>query len=296
MKNSVNKDEKPPDWILRLQEKGFEPYIATSRKLVPHLNVTPFGQNATLHVMDEMDDASFLQAYFLLEAYLLSNSLSYESPNLKMPHWVLIDCVLMQTAVVGFTVAKNSMPNELLAHYREDEKIAFDKLDRIPVSGQISATNIGNDSMTGISLFSLGRRWLKTDQKLGLYTKALALEVYRAGNHDFYYGITQYDNTSLRIHGRFTDEMEIDLPMVLLHPGKEMTFIYKMKLRYDHRHPGKAQPETEPTFWLNAHDTDKKHAMHKGIKEGKRYIIAPPYCVRREGAIFLPIIEKEARA
>ena len=62
-----------------------------------------------------MDDASFLQAYFLLEAYLLSNSLSYESPNLKMPHWVLIDCVLMQTAVVGFTIAKSAVPEELLS-------------------------------------------------------------------------------------------------------------------------------------------------------------------------------------
>jgi hypothetical protein len=294
MKEEINK--KPPDWMLRLQDKGFEPYIATSRKLVPHLNTSPFGQKASLHVMDEVGDASFLQAYFLLEAYLLSNSLSFESPSLKMPHWVLIDCVLMQTAVVGFTMAKSGVPAELLAHYREDEKIDFNKLDRIPVSGQISATNIGNDSMTGISLFSLGRRWLKSDQKLGLYTRALAFEVYRAVNYDYFYGVTQYDNTSLRIHGRFTNEMEIHLPIVLLHPGKEMTFIYKMKLNYDPYRPEKPLTEVEPSFWLNAHDTAKKHDIQNGIRQGKRYIVAPPFCVKRDGGIFLPIIEKEATA
>jgi hypothetical protein len=291
---SETEGKETPEWLTRLKEKGFRPYIATSRKLLPHLNVAPFGHKASLYLMDEPDDGVFLQAYFLLEAYLLSNSLSYESPNLKMPHWVLIDCVLMQTAIVGFTLPTESLPDELLAYYRQDERITLDKLDRIPVSGQISATNIGDDSMTGISLFSLGRRWLKSEQRLGLFTKALALEVYRASGRDLYYGITQYDNTSLRIHGRFTSEMEISQPMVLLHPGKEMTFIYKMKLDYDPANPGKILPEPEPTFWLNAHDTEKKRAMQQGIKNGKRYIIAPPFSVRREGAIHLPIIEKAA--
>ena len=27
-----------------------------------------------------------------------------------MPHWVLIDCVLMQTAIVGFTAKKSALP------------------------------------------------------------------------------------------------------------------------------------------------------------------------------------------
>ena len=284
---------KQPEWLVKLKDKGFEPYIATSRKLLPYLNTKPFGEKANIYLMDESDDSSFLEAYFMLEAYLLSNSLGFESPNLKMPHWVLIDCVLMQTAIVGFTVKKDKMPEELLSFYHSDEKVDVSKLKKIPISGQICAMDIGNRSMTGISLFSLGRRWLN-GKRIGLYTKALALEVYSGQNYDYYYGITQYDNTSLRIHGRFTKEMEISQVMVPLHPGKDMTFIYKMKLDYDPMHPDKAMPEPKPTFWLNARDTEKKRAMQAGIKKGKRYIVAPPFSVRRDGGIFLPIIEKDA--
>jgi hypothetical protein len=283
-----------PEWMLRLKEKGFKPYIATSRKLLPFLNTKPFGQTAALYLMDDMEDSSFLQAYFLLEAYLLSNSLSFESPGLKMPHWVLIDCVLMQTAIVGFTLPTESLPDELLDFYKADERIDFNKLERIPISGQISASNIDNQSMTGISLFSLGRKWLKSEQRLGLYTKALALEVYKAKQYDTYYGITQYNNTSIKIHGRFTNEMEISQSTVLLHPGREMTFIYKMKIDYDPHNPNKVLKEPEPTFWLNANDTAKKREIQNGIRNGKRYIIAPPFAERRDGVVHLPIIEKEA--
>jgi hypothetical protein len=291
---TTQKNTQPPAWLARLQEKGFEPYIATSRKLLPHLNTTPFGQKVTVYLMDDVDDSSFMEAYFMLEAYLLSNSLGFESPNLKMPHWVLIDCVLMQTAIVGFTLAKSAIPDELISYYHADEKIDLAKLKRIPVSGQICASDIGSRSMTGISLFSLGRRWLNGVQHLGLYSKTLALEVYKAKDYDYFYGITQYDNNSLKIHGRFTTEMEISQPIVPLHPGKDMTFIYKMKLDYDPENPGKSLPETEPTFWLAARDADAKKRMIAGMKKGKRYFILPPFSVKRDGGVFLPILEKEA--
>jgi hypothetical protein len=127
-----------------------------------------------------------------------------------------------------------------------------------------------------------------------LTTKALSLEVYNARNYDCYFGITQYDNIALRIHGRFTKEMEIYQPMVRLHPGKDMTFIYKMKIDNDPLGPNGKLPDVEPTFWLNANDADKKHEMEKGIKQGKRYILAPPFSVKRDGGTFLPIIEKKA--
>lgn len=276
-----------PEWLKALREHGFRPYIASSRKLLPHLNLRPFGQDdVELFLMDEIDHSPFL------EAYLLSNSLSFESPSLKMPHWVLIDAVLMQSAVVGFTLPIDMVSEELLRHYRHDENIDFAKLNRLPVSGQISATNIGGESMTGISLFSLGRH-LKNAGKLGLFTKMMALEVYRARDYETYYGIAQYDNPSLRIHGYFTNEMEIHQPIVLLHPRKEMTMIYKMRLQYDPYNVEKLQGKAEPSFWLDAADTDKKRAMQDGIRQGKRYIIAPPISVQRDESVYLPIIEKE---
>ena len=277
----------PPEWLTDLLEFGCVPYIATSRKLIPHLNTVPFGLNVKTYLMDEAADAPFM------EAYLLSNSLSFESPNLKMPHWVLIDAALMQTAVVGFAMPINAVPEELLHFYREDNNIDFSKLTHIPVSGQICSTNIDQKSLTGISLFSLGKHF-EGIGKLGLLTKTLALEVYRARSYDFYYGIAQYDNPSLRVHGRFTQEMEIHQPIVLLHPGKERTFIYKMKLDYDPIYPDKSQDASPPSYWMSATDNDKKHAMIEGMKNGKRYIIAPPFWVQRSDGIFLPIIEKDA--
>ena len=276
-----------PAWLSELRRKGYQPYIATTRRLLPSLNIKPFGDDVTIYLMDEVSDAPFL------EAYLLSNSLSFESPNLKMPHWVLIDCVMMQSAVVGFTLPVSAIPDALLHYYKEDKNIAFDKLTHIPVSGQISATNIDQKSLTGISLFSLGKH-LTTAGKLGLYTKTLALEVYGARNYETYYGIAQYDNPSLRVHGRFTTEMEIHQPIVLLHPGKERTFIYKMKLNYDPMNPDSERTAQNPTFWLDAKDTAKKQAMAEQMKQGKRFIIAPPFSVQRDGGTFLPIIEKEA--
>lgn len=279
--------ETPPHWLNALLARHFRPYIATSRKLLPHLNTKPFGVDADIFLMDDADDAPFM------EAYLLSNSLSFSSPNLKMPHWVLIDCALMQTAVVGFTLPKADVPSDLRAYYEKDEKIDFTRLSRIPVSGQISATNIDQASMTGISLFSLGKQ-LHHAGKLGLLTKTLSLEVYGARRFPAYYGIAQYHNPSLRVHGRFTKCMEIHQPIVLLHPMREMTFIYKMALDYDAHTIDTAEHETvEPTFWLNAYDTEQKRVMEHGIKNGKRYIIAPPYSVTRDENTLIPIIEKD---
>lgn len=294
MAQTQHSKEQAPDWLLKLIDKGFEPYIATARHLLPHLNTTPFGQKAKIYLMDEVENSSFLEAYFMLEAYLLSNSLGFESPNYKMPNWVLIDCVLMQTAVVGFTAAKSVLPDELLDYYRADERIELDKLQRIPISGQISSPNIGAKSMMGISLFSLGRRWLNNEKNLGLYTKTMSLEVYNAKNYDCYFGIAQYDNPSLKIHGQFGHEIEIDQPMVPLHPGKDMTYIYKMKIDYDPYHPGKKITDVKPDFWLNARDIDKKREMQEGIRKGKKYVIVPPFWVKRDDGIFLPIVEKKA--
>jgi hypothetical protein len=81
---------------------------------------------------------------------------------------------------------------------------------------------------------------------------------------------------------------------VLLHHYKELTFVYKMRLDYDPYHLLAPLPESEPDFWLSAHDANKKYEIRKGIQKGKRYIIAPPFSVQRDAGVFLPIVEKKA--
>ena len=277
-----------PQWLIDLEKKGFTPYIATSRKLLPFLNTAPFGKEIKTYLMDEPDDTPFL------EAYLLSNSLSFGGINMKMPNWVYIDFVLMQTAVAGFSLPVGSVRKDLLDEYKKDASINFDALTQIPISGQTSGINFDKKTLSGVSLFSMGKR-IGYAGKLAVYTRTLAFEIYRARSFEAYYGVTQYDNPALRVHGRFTKEMEISQPIVLLHTHKEMAFSYKVQLDYDPADPIKEHPEIKPTFWLNATDTAKKSAMAEGIKQGKRYIIVPPFSVQKDGGILLPIVEKDAK-
>jgi len=277
--------DQKPEWLLTLLQKGYEPYIATSRHILDALTVAPFGYPVPLYLLDDENQIPFY------EAYLLSNSLSFSSPDLKMPHWVMIDCALMQSAIVGFTRAIDDVPPELLAYYEKDPRIDITKLERIPVSGQIASPAATHGSFVGISLFSLGQQ-LGGDKRLGLYTKALALEVYNARQSGTFYGIAQYDNPALKIHGRFSSKMEIEQAMVPLHPRKDMTLIYKMNIDFDPYSIEDAPTHKEPTFWLDATDKVMKAKIQEGLRQGRRYQIAPPFAMQRDGSIVLPIIEE----
>lgn len=280
-----------PTWLKGLLERGYRPYIATSRRLLSQLNIAPFGcsiESGTVetYLLDDEDQVPFH------EAYLLSNSLSFSSPDLKMPNWVMIDCALMQSAIVGFTKDKAEIPEALIGFYQMDERIDYQRLKRIPVSGQIASPAItrAENSLVGISLFSLGHQ-VSGARHLGLFTKALALEVYGARNNASFYGISQYDNPALKIHGRFSPVMEIEQAMVHLHPRREMTLIYKMKVEYDPERLEEPREELAPTFWMDAHDTEKKREIAAGLAKGKRYQIVAPFAVHEQGKIRLPILE-----
>ena len=275
-----------PVWLQELISAGYIPYIATSDYLLPSLNTHPFGQKAQAFLMENPDHTPFH------EAYLLSNSLGFKSPDLKMPHWVLLDCVLMQTAVVGFMRAKESLPDSFLDYYRKDSSIDLDRLDYLPVSGQISSPTAGGKILSGFSLFSLGYA-IDGPRNLGLYTKALALEAYRAQHYEWIYGTAQYDNAAIKVHGQFSPRMEIAQPILSIHPKQAMSFIYRMAVDYDADRLDKPREAIEPSFWLEAHDLSGKLRMQSGIAEGKRYFIAPPFAVNRGNEIHLPIIEEK---
>lgn len=280
--------DETPTWLHELLSAGYIPYIATSECLLSSFNATPFGQKVHPYLMENPEHGAFH------EAYLLSNSLSFKSPDLKMPHWVLIDCALMQTAIVGFMKARADLPERFLSHYRNDPSIDLDRLDYIPVSGQIASPTADRKSLSGFSLFSLGSM-LGAPRNLGLYTKALALEVYRAASYEWLYGITQYDNPAIKIHGRFSSRMEIVQPIVSLHPKKDMTLIYRMAVDYDPQRLAERPADVEPTFWMKADDIAGKNRMQSGIKDGKRYFLAPPFAVTRDHEIYLPILEEKIK-
>ena len=270
-----------------LTENGLIPYIATGQGFLKSLDLSDFEENGLIVTMENKADASFH------EAYLLSNSLAFGNPNLKMPNWVYIDCVLMQGAVAGFAIKVEDAPDKLLQFYKDDENVDLDSLEYLPISGQIAGLNIDGNSMTGFSLFSL-RKYLPSRDipSLALLTKYLALKAYKADQKAKYIGISQYDNRALITHGAFCDKMYIDTPMVMMHPCKEMSFTYSMKIDFDIFEVEK--PQEQPDFYLKADDTDKKKEMSLRMQSGERFYIAHPIQVKKEDGLYLPIcIEKD---
>jgi len=277
-------------WVKQLLDAGLVPYVSTSEHYLRYLDLSLFGGKEIVRILENPDHRNFH------EAYLVSNSLAFGNPNLKMQNWVYIDCVLMQTAVVGFAVPIDKAPATLVNHYEKDPWVDADTLDYIPVSGQIASLGIDRGVLVGFSLFSLRRQIEHMDvHKLAHKTKYAALKVYRAEELDKYVGISQYDNRGLLTHTLFGRKMYIDQTTAPLHPLRDMSFTYSMKVDLDEaRILGELnQSVGDYDFMLKAEDLQKKLEMQARIKEGERFYIMDPVHVRKEDGLYLPIkVEK----
>jgi len=201
----------------------------------------------------------------------------------------------MQTAVVGFLAQKSKVPKSLLDEFKAEADIDLDALEWIPVSGQIASPAMDGNTLVGFSLFSLRSYWPELPA-LGLATKALALQVYGAGQRDKFLGITQYDNPALSMHGRFGPRLEIISPRVPLHAQGNNTLVYGMKIDFDpHTLHEKPAVVAEPDFWLETGDGAGIDQMVAGIASGSRYFILPPFQVRDGQKLKLPIAEEKAK-
>ncbi|PZO83863.1 MAG: hypothetical protein DI626_08720 [Micavibrio aeruginosavorus] len=266
--------------------KGLVPYVATSEYLLPSFNLDIF---CGYEVVKLMEDPSLRDFH---EAYLVSNSLAFGNPNLKMPNWVYIDCGLMQTAIIGFAVPVDKAPDSLIEHYERDPYVDVDKLDYIPVSGQIASLGMDGKTLIGFSLFSLRRQLGNMAvSKLAARTKYAALHAYRAEEKESFLGISQYNNNALKIHALFGEKMYIDRTMVPLHPLHDMSFTYRMKVKLDPERVfnEEAQENARYSFLLKADDRAKKENIQKQIGEGKKFHILSPVHVKQEDGLYLPI-------
>lgn len=276
-------------WIDELYALGYVPYVATSKYLLPHLNLEQFSGREHVILMEDPSYRSFH------EAYLVSNSLAFGNPNLKMPNWVYIDCVLMQSAVVGFAIPVSKAPDALLEHYENDPYVDLKELDFIPVSGQIASLGMDGQTLVGFSLFSLNRQLgdLRVSQ-LAIRTKFAALGVYRAEEKEAFLGISQYDNAALKIHARFGEKMYIDRTTAPLHPLKDMSFIYRMKITLDEDRVFNTEEDNqEYDFLLKSDDLARKEKMQTEINAGANFHIAPPVHIQKGNDLFLPIIKEK---
>lgn len=278
------------NFIDDMLDANLVPYVATSEQLLPHLDLSLFRGHEVVKLLENPAESNFH------EAYLVSNSLAFGNPELKMPNWVYIDCVLMQSAVVGFAIPVKHAPDALIEHYERDPYVDVDKLDYIPVSGQIAALAIDGSSLVGFSLFSLRRQLSGGNlSHLATGTKYAAMSVYRAAERKKFLGISQYDNAALKIHARFSDKMYIDRTTMPLHPLRDMSFTYSMKVRLneDDIFTPAQRENAQYDFLLKADDIQKKREMQDLIQQGHKFYIAQPIHIKKDDGIYLPICEEK---
>jgi hypothetical protein len=273
-------------WVSELLDAGLVPYVASSDKYLDHLDMSLFGGKAIVRTLEDPANRNFH------EAYLVSNSLAFGNPDLKMPNWVYIDCVLMQSAVVGFAVPVEKAPTALIDFYEKDPWVDITKLDYIPVSGQIAALGVDGKRFVGFSLFSLRRQLPDINvSKLACKTKYAALWVYRAEEAQCFVGISQYNNKALRTHTLFGHKMYIEQTTAPLHPLRDMSFTYSMKVELDEgRIFGDITSVSgDYDFLLKVDDTAKKIEMQERINAGERFYIADPVHIQKEDGLYMPI-------
>jgi len=264
-----------------LATAGLSPYIAASRMVLPALDQNIIGRAGRIYQLEREEDRSFH------EAFRLANALGFTSPVVKMPDWVLVDCVLMQTAIVGFAIAKKRAPPALIAAFKNDAAFDLNQLDYLPVSGQIAGLSIDGQSFVGFSLFSL-RRYLPKVPALGVITKALALQVYRAQGRRFI-GLAFWDNRVLSMQGRFGRPMRIESATVPIYPAQIRAMTYSMVIDFDPDEMHEREAPGRYDFLMRADDETKKHELSRRQAEGTNYIIVPPYQIEKNGMIEIPI-------
>lgn len=274
-------------WLEPLLDAGLVPYVATSEALLDSLDLSEFGGHTLVRRLEDPAHRNFH------EAYLVSNSLGFGEPDLKMPNWVYIDCVLMQTAVVGFAISIKKAPDSLVSLYERDPYVNVEDLDYIPISGQIAGMGLDGNSLIGFSLFSLRRQLSNVAlPPLGPLTKYAALKAYRADQRDRFVGISQYENRALRSHARFSKKMYIDQPIVMLHPWRDMSFMYSMKVEFDEDRifNGISDGSDSPAeIEMRVDDREMKDVIQAGLAKGDRYYIKDPIHIEKDDGLYVAI-------
>ncbi|MEM1350351.1 MAG: hypothetical protein AAGI01_17455 [Myxococcota bacterium] len=193
--------------------EALTPFVLTTRRNHQWLHLdAPLGMELSVFDIDEPAHSPF----GLLLNY--TNQLAFGGEtNMGMPLWVMLDCGIMPSAIVGF-----ALPREVISDRLRDELAVPDKYAGwVPVSEYCACPALEPGCVSGFSLQSqLG------GYGLGTRTKALALRIYGSTSQ---IGVTQFDNPSIRVHARFGAlEIMIHRPALHTHPRK--SFSYRTQL------------------------------------------------------------------
>lgn len=187
------------------------PYVLTFGPNVEHLDLD-LGFDVEVVKVEDPDNSDFCA---LLN---LSNQHAFGGPNdMGMPLWVMLDCAILPSAMIGFMLEADDVPDDLW----ELLEIEDDYEGMVPISEYCAAVSVEPGCVSGFSLHSH-----LAGQGIATRTKALALAAYGATSQ---IGVTQFDNPAIRVHARF-GPMEILLHRPTVHTHSEDSFVYRLSL------------------------------------------------------------------
>lgn len=136
------------------------------------------------------------------------------SAALGMPPWVMLDCCLLTSAMVGFELPREAFPEELAAQLDPESRCEY-----LAVSEYVALPSAEPGRSVGVSLFSMA-----SGMALGVRSKALGLLV--AGCTELV-GVTQYANPGVAVHLKF-GPLALVNEEVAVHSRADETFIYRL--------------------------------------------------------------------
>jgi hypothetical protein len=272
-----------------LTGQGVEFFLASNESLRPYLNETPYGHKLTWLDFTMIGDKGWSTGEFL-NLFNIINGIAFGDRGIPMPQWVMVDLILMPSAAVIASLPQNafatmversafSFDSDVKAHLRTvlDQARQDGYAGPMPVGGYCAAPSAAPGTWVGWSLWSL-----MPNVGLGRAVKALALSAYRAQKLD---GITQYDNSALKVHTRF-GTLHVMVASVPFHtsPG---SFVYESDFTLS-----AVEALPEPSFLLDPFDHDRQRAMQKAITACRsEFHVLPPGHVVRNGTAYVPILE-----
>jgi hypothetical protein len=263
--------------VAELVAEGFVPFAFGNRRNLELLHPAPFGVPMRMIAADDPSNLTYHQAINRL------NGLAYGGKDMGMPAWVQMDCGILPSAFVGFALPAHLLPEKL--KWQMD---VHDESGLVPVAEAISIPTVQPGKYTSFSMCAV-----IPGKQLGYAAKLLSLKAYGCRQT---LGVAQFDNFALRIHTRF-GALGIEEPHVPYHTCPENTFVYACDLRGGSvldtlERGGQVDDDREPTFMLEARDTERMMDMAEKVRAGThKYYLLPPGAVRRDDGVWNPILE-----
>lgn len=251
------------------------PFVLTVGPNVEHLNLD-LDLGNDLEVLEIEDERHAVFAQILNRG----NQNAFGGPqDMGMPLWVMLDCAILPSAMVGFMLPRDLTPDEII----EKLDVPDDYDGPVPVSEYCACPTVRDGEVSGFSLHShlVGRG-------IATRTKALGLCVYGATRQ---IGVTQFANPAIRVHVRF-GPLEVLLHRPSVHTHANDSFVYGLDLppvekmedmaRGDDEFGAGERPEG--LKWIFEPDNELLHGrLHQHLEDGGRAWVIPPGWRATEG-------------